>query len=104
MIITIDGDSDNIVTLAAEKAKELLSDLNAEIKTVADLPNYRRNRQLFGGGDDFDRWIITNAKTDENFYNNFKGIKIVLNDGPWNENSLKSYIKDILVKEKFIYA
>ena len=80
MILTISGNNDEYVKLAAEKAKELLKDLKAEIKSIKDLPNYRPNRQLFGGGDDFDVWIITDCKTAEDLEPIKKGITIFIVD------------------------
>lgn len=121
MIISISGNNEEYVTLAAEIAKELLSNLNCEIKSMKDMPNYRPNRQMFEGGE-FDNWIITDCKTEQDMevVNSHKGLTIFVTDMgkdyslkdinvakypfPFlTERHAKDYLVDILVHEKLIY-
>lgn len=103
MVIAISGNNEEYVTLAAETTKELLSNFNCEIKSMKDMPNYRPNRQMFEGGE-FDNWIITDCKTEQDMevIEKYKGLSIYLCNpqGEWISNAFTAKFKYNAVMEK----
>lgn len=122
MIIAIASNNSTVRNVAARIVAELLKDLKTEVKEISDLPNYRPNRQLFGGTDDFDNWAVE--------IDNLEDLKVLGNRKPitifvWDVNELPAFIneddfmfqintssaeeledelKNILVEQKLMYA
>lgn len=59
MIIALFGNA-ALRTLFAQAIQRKAEDLNFKIKKIADLKNYRPNRQMFGEPD-FDNWVLTDS-------------------------------------------
>lgn len=123
MIIAIASNNSTVRNVAARMVAELLKDLKTEVKGVSNLPNYRPNRQLFGGGDDFDNWaveidnledlkILGKRKPITIFvdylaalpFTNSNGDNFTFHLHTSLADDLKEELKNILVEQKLMYA
>jgi hypothetical protein len=123
MIIAIYSENKQAKELAGKIICEHLSSINFETKSINSLSEYKPNRVLFGGGDDFSNWVITDFETEEQL-NQLKTLKSffisIAKPGQSIDNefdasskytiyydsdydALKKTLEDILVKEKLMY-